>query len=206
MASALANSGHSAIGIACDVADSASVHAAVARTAEMFGGLDILINTAGLHSLAYNQGFAALGASETQRLFDVNVMGIVHATLAARPLMAARNGGSVINISSIAGYACETAYGVSKLAVRGLTIAFAKELAADGIRVNAIAPGLMATDTIRAELPSALFDEFANKFQLVHRTGEVADIVSAMLYLCGDSASFITGETLKVSGGFPLSI
>jgi NAD(P)-dependent dehydrogenase (short-subunit alcohol dehydrogenase family) len=95
---------------------------------------------------------------------------------------------------------------VSKLAVRGLTIAFATEFAGDAIRVNGIAPGLMATENAMDDLPSALVDEFVNGRQLIHRLGVMEDIVQAMLYLCSDESSFITGETLKVTGGFPLHL
>jgi NAD(P)-dependent dehydrogenase (short-subunit alcohol dehydrogenase family) len=93
---------------------------------------------------------------------------------------------------------------VSKLAVRGLTIALATELAPERIRVNAIAPGLMATENAMADLPQDLVDDFINNRQLVHRLGTMDDIVAATLYLCSPEAGFITGETLKVSGGYPL--
>jgi 3-oxoacyl-[acyl-carrier protein] reductase len=98
-----------------------------------------------------------------------------------------------------------TPYAVSKLTVRGLTVAFATELAPDRIRVNAIAPGLMNTENALADLPASLIDEFVHKRQLVHRLGTMTDVVSAMLFLCSEEASFITGETLKVSGGYPLN-
>ena len=139
-------------------------------------------------------------------LFDVNVIGVVACTLACQPSMAERGGGSVLNISSIAGHMSATPYGVSKLAVKGLTIALARELSGSNIRVNAIAPGLMATENAVGELPDELFDQFINQNQLVHRRGEMRDIVNAMLYLCSEEASFITGETLSVSGGFPLQL
>src|SRR6185503_8256824 len=102
-------------------------------------------------------------------------------------------------------YMSATPYAVSKLAVRGLTVAFATELAPDRIRVNAIAPGLMSTENALADLPKPLIDEFVQRLQLVHRLGTMDDIVSAMLFLCSDEASFITGETIKVSGGYPLN-
>jgi NAD(P)-dependent dehydrogenase (short-subunit alcohol dehydrogenase family) len=120
--------------------------------------------------------------------------------------MAARGGGAVLNISSIAGYMSTSPYGVSKLAVRGLTIAFATELAAVGIRVNAIAPGLMATENALDGLPQEMVDDFVGSRQLVHRLGTMDDVVATTLYLCSDEASFITGETVKVSGGYPLAI
>ncbi len=98
-----------------------------------------------------------------------------------------------------------TPYGVSKLAVRGLTVAFAAELAADHIRVNAIAPGLISTENALAELPQELIDDIVRQRQLVHRIGTMDDVVSTMLFLRTQDSSFITGETLKVSGGFPLN-
>jgi NAD(P)-dependent dehydrogenase (short-subunit alcohol dehydrogenase family) len=198
--------GHQALAIACDVGDETAVAAAVARTSEAFGGVDILINNAGLHSARYNVPFETLGAAETRRLFEVNIMGVVNCSLACKPVMAARGGGAICSLSSIAGYSISSPYGVSKLAVRGLTIAFAREFADAKIRVNAVAPGLTGTDVVIRELPAEMFDEFANKNQLIRRRGEIADIVAAILFLCSNEASFITGETLKVSGGFPLSV
>jgi 3-oxoacyl-[acyl-carrier protein] reductase len=111
----------------------------------------------------------------------------------------------VVNISSSAAYANRAAYGVSKLAVRGVTAQLAREFAADGIRVNAIAPGLIFTDTIRAELAR---DELARVMgqQILPREGEERDIVDALLFLVSPAASFVTGETLRVSGGFALSV
>jgi NAD(P)-dependent dehydrogenase (short-subunit alcohol dehydrogenase family) len=130
---------------------------------------------------------------------------VINVTLACSDSMRDRGGGVVLNISSMAGYLSATPYAVSKLTVRGLTVAFATELAPDRIRVNAIAPGLMSTENALADLPKPLIDEFVQRLQLVHRLGTMDDIVSAMLFLCSDEASFITGETIKVSGGYPLN-
>jgi len=205
-AAALTASGHRALAVTCDVADEVQVTRAVAEARAAFGDISVLINNAGKHLMKYNQPFSVLPSHEVRALFDVNVMGVIHCTLACRASMAARGGGAVLNISSIAGYAPTSPYGVSKLAVRGLTIAFATELRGDGIRVNAIAPGLMATENALADLPAALVEDFVTTRQLVGRLGEMDDIVAAMLYLCSDRASFVTGETLKVSGGYPLFI
>jgi 3-oxoacyl-[acyl-carrier protein] reductase len=182
------------------------VDAAVATTVERFGGVDILINNAGLHLMHYNQPFRVLSRKEIRGLFDVNVIGVINATLACRASMRDRGGGAVLNISSTAGYLSATPYAVSKLAVRGLTVAFATELAPDRIRVNGIAPGLMNTENALADLPRPLIDEFVRERQLVHRLGTMDDVVSAMLFLISDEASFITGETLKISGGYPLNV
>jgi 3-oxoacyl-[acyl-carrier protein] reductase len=203
-AAELVSGGGQAIAVDCDVADTDAVDAAVATTVDRFGGVDILINNAGLHLLKYNQPFGMLSRNEIRGLFDVNVLGVINMTLACRDSMRRRGGGVVLNVSSMAGYMSATPYAVSKLAVRGLTVAFATELAPDRIRVNAIAPGLMNTESALADLPRQLIDEFVHERQLVHRLGTMGDVVSAMMYLCSDEASFITGETLKVSGGYPL--
>jgi 3-oxoacyl-[acyl-carrier protein] reductase len=204
-AAELVSSGAKAIAVACDVADTDQVDAAVSTTIERFGGVDILINNAGLHLTKYNRPFGALSRDEIRDLFDVNVMGVINTTLACSSSMRERGGGVVLNISSMAGYMSATPYAVSKLTVRGLTVAFATELAQDRIRVNAIAPGLMNTENALADLPRPLIDEFVNERQLVHRLGTMDDVVATMLFLCSDQASFITGETLKVSGGYPLN-
>ena len=197
--------GGSASAIACNVADEDSVAALVATVAERHGGIDILINNAGLHSRDYNLPMAQLGIAALRRLFDVNLMGVIIGSLAARPVMVGRPGAAILNISSSAAYSSGTAYGVSKLAVRGLTMTLAREFAADGIRVNAIAPGLIFTDTIRAELSPQTVQRIMAQ-QILPREGEEKDIVDAMLYLVSSQAAFVTGETLKVSGGFALSI
>ena len=204
-AAELVSAGAHAIAVDCDVADAEAVDVAVGTATAEFGGIDIVINNAGLHLMKYNQPFRALSRNEIRGLFDVNVMGVINVTLACRESMADRGGGVVLNISSMAGYMSATPYAVSKLTVRGLTVAFANELAPDRIRVNAIAPGLMNTENALADLPTPLIDEFVQRLQLVHRLGTMDDVVSAMLFLCSDEASFITGETLKVSGGYPLN-
>ncbi len=192
--------GGEALPLHCDVADEAAVSRSTDLVAERLGGIDILLNNAGLHSAAYNRPIEVLGMDKVRSLFDVNVMGAIHCALACRPYMRARGGGVILNISSLAAYLNNTIYGVSKLAVRGLTINLATEFAADNIRVNAIAPGLIATDTLKREMPE-LFDRFA-KAQLVHRNGETDDVVEAMLYLCSQRAGFVSGETLKLDGGY----
>jgi 3-oxoacyl-[acyl-carrier protein] reductase len=197
--------GAQAMAVACDVADEQQVDTAVGIVIENFGGIDILINNAGRHLTKYNQPFGVLSRADIRGLFDVNVIGVINCTLACRDSMRERGGGVVLNISSMAGFMNISPYGVSKLAVRGLTVAFASELSADRIRVNGIAPGLMNTENALADLPSALVDDIVRERQLVHRLGTMDDVVSAMLYLCSDEASFITGETLKVSGGYPLN-
>ncbi|MFJ9127704.1 SDR family NAD(P)-dependent oxidoreductase [Streptomyces sp. NPDC102340] len=205
VATELTARGGSAIGIACDVTDEEGVAAMVGEVVQRHGGIDILVNNAGLHAAAYYLPFAQLGLAKLRRLFDVNVMGVVICSLAAKDAMTGRAAPAIVNISSSAAYANRNAYGVSKLAIRGLTMSLAREFAADGVRVNAIAPGLIFTDTIRAELP-AVEMERAMEQQLLRREGAEQDIVEALLYLASPKASFLTGETLRVTGGFGLSV
>lgn len=197
--------GGTAVALDCDVADEQKARSAALQAAERLGGIDFLINNAGRHLLKYNQPFSRLSTNEIRSLFDVNLMGTIHCTLACAPAMRNRGGGSIVNIASIAGHSVASPYGVSKLAVRGLTMAFAHELAVDGIRVNAISPGLMATESAIAELPQAMVDHVRDELQLIHRVGEMQDIAAMALFLCSPGASFVTGETVKVSGGYPLS-
>jgi 3-oxoacyl-[acyl-carrier protein] reductase len=198
--------GGRAVAVRCDVADEADVDQAVATVVASLGDISIVVNNAGRHLMKYNQPFGTLTRAEIRGLFEVNIMGIVNVTQACQESMRRRGGGAVVNISSMAGYQVSSPYGVSKLAVRGLTTAFAGELAADGVRVNAIAPGLMATESAMADLPPALIEEFVERRQLIHRLGTVDDIVKTALFLCSDAASFITGETVRVTGGVPLGV
>lgn len=204
-AAAIIANGGKAYGVHCDVADADSVNAMVTKIAGEQTGIDILINNAGLHSQAYNQSMEAMGLEKVRRLFDVNIMGVVTCSLAAKPYMIGREGAAIINISSSAAYSSGTAYGASKLAVQGITMTTAREFSADGIRVNGIAPGLIFTDTIRAELSQDSVKRVMAQ-QILSREGEEKDIVDAMLYLASDKAGFITGETLRVTGGFALSV
>lgn len=188
-----------------DVADEDAMHSAMRAIADEHGGIDLLINNAGIHSAAANLPIGVLGTARTRQMFDVNVWGVIHCTLAARPFMAGRKGASIINISSMAAYGSQMAYGVTKLAVRGLTVSFAHELGGEGIRVNAIAPGLILTDTIRAELPEEVRTR-VTAMQIIQRDGAEQDVVGAALWLASSEASFVTGETIRVSGGATLQV
>ncbi|MEU4314249.1 SDR family oxidoreductase [Nocardia sp. NPDC024068] len=201
----LRRSGLVAIGFAGDVTDETALAAIMAEAAEIHGGIDVLINNAGLHSDEYSRPILDMGLAKTRRLLDVNVVGVIACTLAAHPYMTGRSGASVVNIASAAAHLGGTAYGTSKLAVIGLTITFARELGISGIRVNAISPGMIATDTIRAELPDAV-QERVKAMQLIDISGSEVDVVEAMLYLTSERARFVTGETLRVTGGMAAGV
>jgi len=194
-----------AIGLQGDVTDEARMAEVMAEAAKQRGGVDLLINNAGLHSDEYGRPITEMGLAKTKRLFEVNVFGTITCTLAAHPHMKGRKGASIINISSSAGHMGGSAYGDSKLAIAGLTITFARELGPDGIRVNAISPGLMLTETIKAELPPEVMAR-VKAMQFIDTDGAEKHIVDAMMYLTSSRAEFVTGETLRVTGGMAAGV
>ncbi len=199
-----ASLGAKATGYHGDVTDEAHMNKVMADVAQKHGGIDILVNNAGLHSDEYSRPIAEMGVAKVRRLFDVNVNGVVICTLACAAHMHNRAGASIINISSSAAY-LGSGYGASKLAVGGLTMTFARELAQDGIRVNAVAPGVIPTETIKKELDPGVIERIKS-MQYLSSTGEEQDIVDAVLFLASDKAKFITGETLRVTGGFAAGV
>jgi NAD(P)-dependent dehydrogenase (short-subunit alcohol dehydrogenase family) len=205
-ATELSTSASSVIAVPCDVADHRSVTEAIKRTCAVFGGVDLLINNAARHLLKYNRPFAELDTEDIQALFDVNVMGIINCTLACKDSMGARGGGAIVNMSSLAGYLSSTPYGVTKVTARALTVAFATELAPFGIRVNGIAPTITTTESVLAEYDDERIDRTVERLQLIKRRSTMDDVTNLMLFLCSDEASFITGETVRVTGGGAIAI
>lgn len=192
-----------ATGLQGDVTNEARMAEVMAEASALQGGIDILINNAGLHSDEYSRPITQMGLAKTKRLFEVNVFGTITCTLAAWPHMQGRAGASIVNISSSAGHMGGTAYGDSKLAIAGLSITFARELAP--VRVNAISPGMMLTDTIKAELPPEVMAR-VKAMQFLPDDGVPEHIIDAMLFLTSDKARFITGEILRVTGGMAAGV
>lgn len=197
--------GGSAEGLCGDVTDEAGMAEVMAKAAAMNAGIDLLINNAGLHSDEYGQPIGKLGLAKMRRLFDVNVMGVVCCTLAAVPYMKGRVGASIVNISSSAAHLGGSPYGDSKLAVAGLTITLARELGTDGIRVNAVSPGLILTETIARELPEATKMR-VKAMQMIDLDGHEDDVVEALMYLASRKARFVTGEIVRVTGGMAAGV
>ena len=204
VANAIVEAGGTSMAIRCNVANEAEIHNAVSVAVERFGGLDIVVNNAALHLTKWTGPFASLKPAELQLLFDVNILGTVKVIMACRETMVERGGGSIVNVSSTSGYLADSPYGVTKLAVRGLTVAFARELGPDNIRVNAIAPGVIYTDSALEAFGEDRVDQLREK-QVVQRRGEVQDVVEMLLFLVSDKARFVTGETIKVAAGFVLT-
>ena len=180
--------------ICCDVADGAAVNAAFSR----IGDVDVLVNNAGI---CYYGLMTQMTSQQWDRIFDVNVKGIYHCVRAAMPGFLKRQRGCVINVSSMwgrVGASCEAAYSATKGAVIALTKALAKELGPSGIRVNAVAPGVILTDMCGGVDPEVLAT-MAEEAPL-GRNGTPMDVARAMEYLA--DADFVTGHILNVDGGY----
>jgi 3-oxoacyl-[acyl-carrier protein] reductase len=178
------------------------VRGMVERVVDERGGIDVLVNNAGLQLGNWNEGIG-LDHDGWRRLLDVNVLGALVCAQQCRPAMAGRPGAVVVNQTSVAaGSAAFGAYGVSKLALEGLTRVLARDLAPDGIRVNALAPGVIVTEELEAEGDPEFVRTIVEERQLVHRRGSPADLVETLFYLCSDASAFVTGQTVVVDGGF----
>lgn len=183
-----------ATAICCDVADENAVKAAFSQ----IGGVDILVNNAGI---CYYGLMSQMTGQQWSRIFDVNVKGIFHCINAAMPSFLEKHRGCVINVSSMwgrTGASCEAAYSASKGAVIALTKALAKELGPSGIRVNAVAPGVILTDMCKS-VSADILAELAEEAPL-GRNGSPRDVARAMEYLA--EADFVTGHILNVDGGY----
>ena len=185
-----------------DVTDEAEWQAVVASTTERFGGLDILVNNAGISGSAYADLFDMVG---WHKVMEVNATGVFLGMKHAVPAMRARGGGSIVNFSSISGFVGQArihmSYNASKGAVRIMTKSAAVQFGRDKIRVNSVHPGLMPPmRTSGATADPALRAEMTKRIPL-GRTGEVDEVANAVLFLASDEASYMTGESINISGG-----
>lgn len=186
------------LGAACtpvklDVADEASWEAAVVALRAQHGRLDVLVNNA---AIVLRSPIAETSVAEFRRILDVNLVGAFMGIRAVAPLMAEGGGGSIINISStsgVLGFPNLSAYGAAKWGVRGLTKMAAAELAATGIRVNTVVPGLVETPMTRA----------LNRRggSLRGRPAVATEISSLLIYLASDESGFVTGADFMIDGG-----
>ena len=189
--------------VRADVARDADVKGMVDFTVDKFGRLDIAFNNAGVEWMGpLDQATEA----EYRRVFDINVWGVLNSMRHEITVMLKTGGGAIVNTSSVAGHVGMgqvSIYTASKHAVEGLTKALALEFAKQNIRINAVAPGAIATE---------MFDRFAGKHSEVldslsslipvGRIGASEEIAAAVLYLCSDNAKFTVGTSLVVDGGF----
>ncbi len=200
--------GRRAVAVRLDVTQRLEIDAAVRRALEVFGRLDILVNVAGVVSTG---PAATLAEAEWDRVLDINLKGTFLCCQTVIPVMRRQRYGRIINMGSVIGKnggnprpwidpteqerASNVAYGASKAGVHAITAFLARELAGDGITVNAIAPGPIAS-AMTKDLPVAL-----RTLIPVGRMGRPEDVADAALFLAGESAGFVTGEVLDVNGG-----
>ena len=181
----------------CDVSDEAQVQSAFAK----IGACDVLVNNAGICHYGL---ISQITPAEWRRLFAVNVDGAFYCTRAALPFMLQTQSGSIINISSMwgqVGASCEAGYSATKGALLALSKALAQELGPSGIRVNAVAPGVIQTDMCASVAPEVL-EELRMQTPL-ERLGTPEDVARVIAMLA--DAAFVTGQTLGVSGGFVIT-
>ncbi len=191
-----------------NVADSAAVETAVKEVVERLGAPYVLVNNAGIlrdgQLVKYKDGAVAGVMSDEQfdSLISVNLKGVFHCTRAVTPHMIQAGGGVILNASSVVGIYGnfgQTNYVAAKAGVIGMTKVWARELGKYKIRVNAVAPGYIATD-MTSQMPEKILQVMRDHTPL-GRLGQAEDIANAYLWLASDGASFVTGTVLSVDGG-----
>ena len=187
--------GGSAVALGFDVADEAAVKAAFENIAASCGRLDILVNNAGV---SRDNLLLRFKAEDFNLMIDTNLKGAFHCTQQAARLMLKQRSGAIVNISSIiglSGNAGQSIYAATKAGLIALTRSLAKELGSRGIRVNAVAPGLIATEmSCDAALPEGVSIPLG-------RSGRAEEVADAVLFLVSDLSRYITGQVIVVDGG-----
>lgn len=195
--------GDKALFIKCDVSNSAEVENLIKQTVEHFGGLDIMVNNAGIGGLG---GIIDVTDESWNKTIAINLSGVMFGMRAAAQVMKQKGiKGSIINMSSILGKVGlngAIAYCAAKGGVVQLTQAGALDLAADKIRVNAIAPGFIETNMTKDVLAMKQFNDMVVSSTPLGHVGQVSDIANAAVYLASDEADYVTGSVIYVDGGW----
>ena len=188
----------SALVIAADVANPEAVQAMMTRIRNTVGGLDYLINNA---AILRDRTIAKMSLEEWQAVLDVNLSGVFHCCKFALDIM--RDDGAIVSlgsISSILGFHGQTNYAAAKAGVQAMMRVLSREVARRGIRANAIAPGVIAT-AMSATIPPEVSKAMLQNVPL-GRFGTVVEIAQVALFLCSPLASYVTGQTIEVNGGW----
>src|SRR5258706_6312357 len=197
--------GRRAFAVRCDVTDRDEVDAAVARTVQELGSVDILINNAG--TLDHAAQFEKQSPDLWERDLKVNLTGAFNCAQAVWPHMKERGWGRVVNMASVAGTLGgfgQASYSTTKAGLLGLTRTLAMEGGRHGITCNAIVPGVIGTEAFN--MANAAMNERIVKRTVLKRPGDPQDIANAIAFLCSDLAAYITGIELNVSGGVELFV
>ena len=188
--------------IKADVSDAQSAKSAFTEVIELLGGIDVLINCAGIAGFSL---FTDISDKEWRRMLDTNLTSAFTLSREAAKVMVSQKSGKIINVGSVwgrMGSSCEVHYSASKAGLRGLTQALAKELGPSGITVNCVEPGVIDTD-MNSMLDEAAMKELAEATPLC-RIGKAEEVAAVIGFLASDEASFITGACIPVDGGFPV--
>ncbi|MER5600139.1 glucose 1-dehydrogenase [Streptomyces sp. NPDC002265] len=200
----LTDAGHRALALVCDVADEDQVAAAVDRTVETFGRLDMAYNNAGI--MPPPTDAADESADQFDRVQAINLRGIWASIKHELRYMRAQGSGAIVNCSSLGGLVGNpgrAAYHATKHGVIGLTRSAALEYGARGVRINAVCPGTIATPMVDAMVDGGELDRSqAEAGQAIDRLGTADEIAQAVLWLCSPGASYVTGVALPVDGGY----
>lgn len=203
VADAINAAGGKATAIACHIGELEQIQSVFAQIREQFGRLDILVNNA-----ATNPQFCHIldtDVSAFQKTVDVNIRGYFFMSVEAGKLMREHGGGSIINVASINGVTpghFQGIYSITKAAVINMTKAFAKECAPQGIRCNALLPGLTDTKFASALVKNDAIREQALQHIPLHRVADPSEMAGAVLYLASGASSYTTGVSLNVDGGY----
>lgn len=199
LAKQLVARGCDAYAVRADVSDRVQVDQMVKDVTERFGKINVLVNNAGI---AQQKLFSDITDSDWNTMFDVNVKGIYNCCQAVLPGMIHSKSGAIINVSSmwgITGASCEVHYSAAKAAVIGFTKALAKEVGLSGIRVNCVAPGVVATD-MNQNLTQQTLNELKEETPL-GLIGTPEDIANCIWFLAGEESRFMTGQVISPNGG-----
>jgi NAD(P)-dependent dehydrogenase (short-subunit alcohol dehydrogenase family) len=193
------------VGLTVDVASEADTERMAAETVEQCGGIDILVNNAGLYASLAMRPFEQIDVAEWRRVMDVNVLSMFLTCRAVVPRLRERGGGRIVNISSgtpFRGVPFLLHYVTSKGAIVTLTRALAKELGGDEVLVNCVAPGFTMSEGVQQnpKVIEALRDASVSA-RTLKRDQVPADVVGAVVFLCGPGSTFITGQTMVIDGG-----
>lgn len=200
-ASQLAGPGQ-ALAVKADVSSPADCAAVVEAAIARFGRLDHLVNNAGLLSASHADPLTSIDEAEYRWFFDVMVHGMLWLTRAAVPEMERAGGGSVVNVSSIGSWMATGVYSLTKLAVNGLTVSLARELAPRGIRVNAVAPGTTDTEGMQPIMTREQMERWALAGgKPTARVAEPAEIARVGVFLLSDAAAYVRGQIVGVDDG-----
>lgn len=196
--------GARSLALEVDIADRASVEAAVTRATDVLGGVDVLVNNAAIYP---RRAWTEITEDEWDRVLAVNLKGYFLCARACFPSMKERGHGHIVNISSVTffkGFTMLLDYVSSKGGIVGFTRALAKEVGPEGVMVNAIAPGAFPTDAEKIHPNPEEYNQWALDQQSIKRRGHPDDIGNLVVFLACDASSFITGQTVVIDGGWAM--